>query len=77
MQLAKYLAAFALCASLTSCKSGPLVTVCVVDHVNQGLQCVDPNDQAFFLKLEQADNYVCFSPRDTQKILEACKKGVE
>jgi hypothetical protein len=74
MRHAKSLLAFALCASALSCRSmGPRVTVCVVDYRSNGMQCVDPDDQASFISFEQAENYVCLSPRDTETLLKACR----
>lgn len=72
MRLALWCALFALC---TSCKNGPEVVVCVVDAERSGLQCVRPDDTAFFLPLFDADNFVCFAPRDLERLLKACKSA--
>lgn len=55
--------------------SGPLVTVCIVDSVNQGLQCVTPQNEVKFLTLVQAENYVALPPDDMRSLLEYCRLG--
>lgn len=75
MRLALWFVLSALCTSFLACKSGPEVVVCVVDAERMGLQCVRPDETAFFLPLVDAENFVCFSPRDLERILKACKPG--
>lgn len=57
---------------LGSCGSGPKVTICIVDSVNGGMQCVDPQDRAFFLSLQEAENYVALPPNDMRTLIEYC-----
>jgi len=45
------------------------VTVCILDSENSSLECVHPNGKEETLPLEKANNYVCMSPDDTQKLL--------
>lgn len=69
MQHALYLSllvAFSACAR-------PQITVCVLDHANQALQCARPDDSTFTLPLPQADNYVCMSPDDTKLLFDWVK----
>ena len=61
-----------LSLTLASCGSGPKVTVCIVDSVNNGLQCVDAKDNTFFLPMAQADNYVALPPNDMRTLIEYC-----
>lgn len=75
MRLVLWFALFVLSISAASCKHGPEVVVCVVDAERMGLQCVRPDETAFFLPLLDAENFVCFSPRDTERLLKACKSG--
>lgn len=56
----------------SSC-AGPKVTVCVLDPVNQALQCARPDDSRFTLLLPQAENYVCLSPDDLKVLLDYAK----
>lgn len=90
MRLALWFTLFATCSTLTACKSGPRVTLCIVDAENSGLVCVDPDENATFHELschrpdgtlqvpglETFNNYVCVSPNDFQALLHACKQGV-
>jgi hypothetical protein len=57
---------------LASCGSGPKVTICIVDSNNNGLQCVDAKDKAFFVPIAQADNYVALPPGDMRTLIEYC-----
>jgi len=75
MRLVLWFALFALFTSAASCKKGPEVVVCIIDPERMGLQCVRPDETAFFLPLVDAENFVCFSPRDLERILKACKPG--
>lgn len=73
MQLVGSLVLFALCGS--ACRSGPQVTVCVLNSAATSLECSAPDGREYTLPLAEADNYVCFTPRDIQKILNACRSG--
>ena len=75
MRLKVLFALFAL--FISGCKNGPAVTVCVIDPERLGLQCVRPDETAFFLPLVDAENYACFSPRDLERILKACKGAAQ
>lgn len=57
------------------CKAGPDVTVCVLDPVNASLQCSDASGNATTLPIESAENFVCFSPGDIEKLLHACTQA--
>lgn len=57
---------------LAGCGKGPKVTVCIVDSVNNGFQCVDPKNNAFFLPIADADNYVALPPNDMRTLIEYC-----
>ena len=70
----RWLFLVSLLAVVSSCRSGPRVTVCVLDPAHLTLECSDPDGNFLTLPLESAENYVCFSPDDTQKLLKACKK---
>jgi hypothetical protein len=56
---------------LASCNNGPDVTVCLVDAKNQTLECSNADGKKATLKLDDADNFVCFSPTDTERLLRA------
>lgn len=45
------------------------VTVCILDSENSSLECVHPDGKEETLPLEKANNYICMSPDDTQKLL--------
>lgn len=72
--------------TLSSCNKGPKVFVCILDPKEGGLQCVPNYEDAavgdFFLPLDRkdnkgnyiAENYVCYSPYDHQKIVEYLKR---
>lgn len=65
-------------ALLTGCKSGPQITVCILDPDAGLLQCARPDESTFELSLDQAANYSCMSPDDMEKLLlwisQRCKK---
>lgn len=60
---------------VAGCKNGPQVTVCVLDPANGALQCSDANGLATTIPLEAAENFVCFSPGDVEKLLRACTRA--
>lgn len=75
MRLKNWLGLF-VAFNLFGCKGGPEVTVCLVDAATQSLQCSDDTGQnQITLPLEEADNFVCFSPKDTERLLKAFKKA--
>lgn len=58
---------------LSSCKHGPKVDVCISAPEDGGAYCVDKNNQnSYFLRYDETDNFVMFSPNDARKILEYC-----
>lgn len=63
-----------LVVASSACRSGPRVTVCVLDPANLSLQCSDADGNGFTLPVNEAENFVCFSPEDTNKLLKACTK---
>jgi hypothetical protein len=76
MQQLKLRLLFGVCSLLilVSCGGkGPKVTVCLLDSANQTLECSNADGQAFTLPLNSAENYVCLSPGDTQKIVDYAK----
>lgn len=65
-----------LALSLTGCPDKfPKITVCVSDPEHQGFQCVAHDDTITFLKYDDSDNYIAFSPRDAETLLNYCRKG--
>lgn len=56
------------------CKKGPKITVCIVDGPNQVFQCRNPKGEVFALTMDGANNYVAFSPSDTEALLNYCKR---
>lgn len=65
---------FASC-SLIACRGdGPSVTVCLVDPVNNSLQCSDADGNVTELQIGDAGNYVCLSPSDFELVLNYAKK---
>ena len=57
---------------MTSCGSGPKVTVCVVVVASNGFQCVDHESKTFFLPFAQSDNYVALPAQDMRTLIEYC-----
>lgn len=76
MTLQSLLVALLLAASV-SCRHGVDVTVCVLDPEANGLECSSSGGPAFFLPLPEAQNFVCMSPDDTEKVLKACRGSRE
>lgn len=62
-----------LSVALSSCASGPKVTVCVVDAKNELYQCADHKDRKFSLPI--TTELECLSPYDMEAFLKACSKG--
>jgi hypothetical protein len=61
--------------SLVSCRGeGPAVTVCLIDSVNNSLQCSDADGNVTELPVADAGNYVCLSPDDFEILLNYAKK---
>jgi hypothetical protein len=57
--------------ALVSCNNGPDVTVCLIDAQHNTLECSDSDGHKKTLRFEDAENYVCFSPRDTERMIKA------
>lgn len=45
------------------------VTVCILDAQNQRLECAHPDGRDETIELAKADNYICMSPDDAEKLL--------
>jgi len=63
----------ALSLTLFAGCSGLKVTVCVIDAQGNLLQCSPPGEASYSIPIQQADNYVCLSPDDTQTLLNYLK----
>ena len=59
---------------ISGCKSGPRVSVCVIDAAAQVLRCADPDQKPFDIELKDSDNYGCLSPDDFEKVIKALSK---
>lgn len=55
-----------------ACKSGPDVTLCVIDSQSLLMICSDSEKNQKMVRLDgpEADNYVCMSPDDFSIFLE-------
>lgn len=72
----KNLRLLAIClVSLTSCREGPKVTVCISDPVNDGFQCADMSNNKFYLPYKESDNYIALNPDDARELFEFCKRN--
>lgn len=61
---------------LSSCKKGPLVTVCISDPPAGGMDCYDQvNKKSFFILYAQTDKYVALPPADAESVLNFCAQG--
>lgn len=58
-----------------SCGKGPIVDVCLSYPDHGGFICVDQNQKPYFIPYAGTSKYVCFSPPDAQKLIEACGIG--
>lgn len=62
-----------ICLAIAACKDGPKVAVCVSDPDSSGFQCYDKRtDQFFFLRYDESEKYVAFSPQDARALIEYC-----
>ena len=60
---------------LASCISGVEVQVCVSDPARGGFQCYNKRtEKESFVKFEDSNGYIAFTPDDAQKLLNACSK---
>lgn len=64
-----------LAVALSACRIGPDVAVCVLDPAHDELQCGRQDGTTFSVPLNAAENFVCFSPTDIEKLLHACRGG--
>jgi hypothetical protein len=62
--------------ALSGCRSGPRITWCALDSSGQKMDCMDPDGVEFSIPLEQANNYLCSSPQDAKRLLDACFEEV-
>lgn len=60
--------------SLASCASGPKVTVCISNPINGSFECSPPKGDEFSLPFEESENYVCMSPKDTERLFRWVKR---
>lgn len=88
MQRVLWFALFGL-YSLSACKSGPRVTLCIVNAPEGKFDCVDPDENvservltcadtgggASIQGLDSVNNWACMSPADLGKVLQLCKEG--
>lgn len=61
--------------SLSCGGSGPVVSPCIIEGNATGkMVCVDGyTDQSYFKTIDEAQNYVCLSPSDFEKILRSLR----
>lgn len=75
-----WLTLFAIYAAslLTACPSRELgVTVCIFDSANSGAWCTRPDDSQIFLTSAELDNHVVLAPKDAERLLKACREGLQ
>jgi len=58
--------------SLIGCANGPEVEVCV--NSGKAMEC-SYDKKEYTLTFKQTINYLCVSPKDYGKLIEACQKG--
>lgn len=59
-------------SSLTGCKGGPRVTLCISNPMRGGFNCVTPDDKDYFLPYQNSDNFIALSPNDARTFFEYC-----
>lgn len=65
-----------LFVSSVSCKTGLIVTGCVVDASSLAFQCIKTGEkEGFTLSLDQGEKLICSSPDDTERFLVACRES--
>jgi hypothetical protein len=66
----------ALCQTLNSCSHTPkpALNLCVADSDQLGYQCVDSQDQSYYLSFE-SQNMICSAPDWSEIFFKACKRG--
>lgn len=60
---------------ISSCKTGPKVTFCVIDAPAMVLRCADPDGKPFDLELAKADSYGCMNQQDWENLLRDVAKS--
>ena len=56
-----------------SCKSGPEVTVCLMDVASGQLVCSDPQEGTVYIPFAEADGFVVLKPDDFKRVLDYIK----
>lgn len=60
-----------LCLTLfAGCKSGPEVTVCLMDVSSGQLVCSDPQEGTVYIPFAEADGFVVLKPDDFKRVLD-------
>ena len=73
--LRRLLLTLSLACLNSGCISGVEVQVCVSDPVRGGFQCYNKRtEKESFVKFEDSNGYISFTPEDAQKLLNACSK---
>lgn len=73
MQRSLLLMLYLVC--LSSCVSGVEVMVCISDPDRGGFQCYNKKtEKESFVKFEDSNGFIAFTPDDAQKLLNACAK---
>lgn len=64
-----------LSVSSSACVSGPRVSPCLLDPVNEAAYCAPAQGgEAVTIPLSGMENFTCFSPDDTQALVEWIKR---
>lgn len=75
MQLRRLLMPLLISLPLSSCGTGPKVTVCVSDPGAHGFDCYnEATGKSSFLPFDSSDKYVAFNPADAETLLNYCAK---
>lgn len=69
----QFLFLVSLLVASSGCKSGPDVTVCIIDPERHALQCARYDGEPFEMPIADAENFACFSPADLEKLVKACR----
>lgn len=49
--------------------------MCISDPDRNQFDCVDYNNKVFYVSYRDSSNYVAFSPKDAELLLNYCKKS--
>ena len=64
-----------LLASLSSCKPGPKIMICVSDPQASGFDCFDERtSKSSFVLYSDSDKFVAFEPTDAATLFSFCAK---